>query len=113
MQVISFLKNVEFLDNKPSISVMMDNEFSKEVRIAFKKNQAMKEHKSRYPITLMCIQGEIKFTAKGEVFILSSGDTISLEAHIIHGLEALEQSITRLNLHKYEDNKINSVLIKK
>ncbi len=113
MQVISFLKDVQFSDKNVSINVMMDDELTKEVRIAFNKKQIMKEHKSKYPITLMCIQGEIKFTVKKEVFILKSGDIIYLKENILHELEAIEKSVARLSINKCENNKIQSVLIRR
>lgn len=113
MQVISFLKDVEFSDKNVSIDVMIDDEIRKEIRIAFNKNQIMKEHKSKYPITLMCIEGEINFFVKEKVFILHSGDTISLDANIMHELEATEKSVARLNLIKCANNKIQHILTRK
>ena len=111
MQIASFLENIEFSDKSVAITSMIDNDFSKEIRIAFKKNQIMKEHKTKYPIVVMVLKGKINFTIKETTTILNQGDIISLKGNILHELEAKEESIVRLSLHKKDDfNRVKSIL---
>jgi len=103
MEVVSFLKEDNFSEKGVSIDVMIDNDFTKEIRLSFLKNQIMKKHKTKYPITLMCLQGQIKFSVKEEVFILNSGDMIALEGNITHELEAIDKSVAKLSLSKNDN----------
>jgi quercetin dioxygenase-like cupin family protein len=103
MNTASFLKNLEFSDKNVVIKALIDSEFGKEIRIAFKKDQIMKEHKTKFPITVMTLQGSIEFTIGEEKIILKQGDIIAVEGNIMHQLKALEESIVRLSLHKNDN----------
>ena len=111
MQVASILKNLKFDDKKPAISVLLDNSYSKEIRIAFKELQEMKEHKAPFPISVEIFRGEIEFGVNSEVFNLKDGDIISLEANVPHSLIAKKESIVRLSLNKRDNiNRVSAVL---
>lgn len=44
MKIASFLENITFNSNKPALSLLLDTDFSKEIRIVFKKGQVMDDH---------------------------------------------------------------------
>lgn len=98
----SFLNDLTFTDDKVKISVVLETSFSKEIRIAFKKGQVMKEHKTAFPIVVHLLEGSIEFGAEGEKYQLSKGDILTLEANIPHDLLANEESIVRLTLSKLD-----------
>ena len=100
MQTASFYKDLKFSDESVVIKPIMDDDFGKEIRIAFKKGQVMKEHKTKFPITVMTMRGSIEFSVGEETVILNEGDIIALEGNIMHELEAIEESVVRLSLHK-------------
>lgn len=102
MKIASFLKNVTFNENKPSISMLLDTEFSKEIQIVFENQQIMKDHKAPFPITVQVLQGSINFGVNGEIKELQTGDLIYLDANIVHNLTALSQSVVRLTLSKLD-----------
>lgn len=79
---------------------MRDSDLSKDIRLCFRKNQIMKQHKTKYPISVMCLKGKIEFSVQENIFILLEGDTIFLNGDIMHELNALEESVIRLNLIK-------------
>jgi quercetin dioxygenase-like cupin family protein len=60
MNKYNILENLEY-KNKVAITVMFESEFSKEIRVVFKQDQVMKEHKTSYPITVEVFEGEILF----------------------------------------------------
>lgn len=105
MKTASFLENIEFKEDKPSTSLMMETEFSKEIRIAFRSGQKMKEHKTAFPIVVEIIRGEIDFGVQGEILNLKSGQLISLEGNVPHDLLAKKESIVRLTLSKSDEFK--------
>ena len=111
MQLASFLNNLEFSDSKVVITPLIESDFGKEIRIAFKEGQMMKEHKTKYPITVMTIIGSIEFTVNEKTVTLAKGDVISLEGNVLHELKATEKSVVRLSLHKGDSvARVNSVL---
>ena len=111
MKKTNILENLEYNDNKVSITPLMETEVSKEIRIVFKKDQIMKEHKTGYPISVEIFEGEIDFGVEGAVYNLIKGDIVSLEANIKHDLKANANSIVRLTLSKKDTiNRVKGVL---
>ncbi len=111
MKKVNIFENLIYSDEKVQITPMMETESSKEIRIVFKKNQIMKEHKTNFPISVQIIEGEIDFGVNQEIYKLIKGDIVSLEASIVHNLKAIEDSIVRLTLSKKDSvARVNSVL---
>ncbi|MCK5854919.1 MAG: cupin [Sulfurovaceae bacterium] len=111
MLTASFFTNLEFSDKSVVITSMLNSDFGKEIRIAFKEGQIMKEHKTNFPITVMTLRGSIEFGVGEEKFVLNAGDVISLEGSVMHELKATEESVVRLSLHKSDTvERVNSLL---
>ncbi len=111
MQTASFFKDLEFNDEHVAITPMLESGFTKEIRIAFKAGQVMKEHKTAYPITVMVLRGEIEFGLPEKCVTLKCGDLIALEPNVVHSLKANEESVVRLSLSKSDSVKrVNAVL---
>lgn len=102
MKIASIYEELMYKSNKPAISVLFESSFTKEIRIVFKKNQIMKEHETAFPIVVEIVEGIIDFGVKGEVYCLKKGNIISLEGGVPHNLKALEDSIIRLTLSKFD-----------
>ena len=100
IKTASFFTNLEFSDKSVVISPMLDSNFGKEIRIAFQEGQVMKEHKTKFPITVMTLKGSIEFGVGKEMFVLNEGDVIALEGDVMHELKAIQESVVRLSLHK-------------
>ncbi|MCD8453266.1 cupin domain-containing protein [Tenacibaculum finnmarkense genomovar ulcerans] len=102
MKLASIYNELEYKENKPAITVLLETDFTKEIRIVFKKGQLMKEHKTPFPIVIEIFEGNIDFGVSGKVQSLKKGDLIALEAGMPHNLEAKENSIVRLTLSKLD-----------
>lgn len=100
MTYASFTADVIFGNTQPVITPLITNEFTKEIRIVFRAGQSMKAHKTSFPITVMIVSGEIDFGIGEERMIFGAGDVIALKPNVIHDLNAIEDSIVRLSLHK-------------
>lgn len=105
MNKASILKNVEYNENRPAVSVLMESDFTKEIRIVFREGQHMKEHKAPLPITVEIVDGIIDFGVSGDLCRLEKGDLISLSGNVPHDLTAMSDSIVRLTLSKKDEVK--------
>lgn len=100
MKIISLLENITYAQNHPFAEVLINNEYSKEIRITFQKGQEMKAHKSSYPFIIEIIDGFIDFGVESSRYPLPKGSLINLEADVVHDLKAVVDSIIRLSLYK-------------
>ncbi|MFD0976546.1 cupin domain-containing protein [Salinimicrobium gaetbulicola] len=100
MKTASLIKELQYNDNKPAVQVLMDTDSSREIRIAMKKGQVMKEHKTPYPIVVELFEGKLSFGVQGQEYSVQKGDLLALEGNIPHDLRAEEDSIVRLTLSK-------------
>ena len=100
MKVTSFLENITFNSSRPAVSMLLETDFSKEIRIVFEKGQIMKDHKAPLAIIVQVIKGRIDFGINQELLKLKAGDLISVKPNVIHNLTAIEESVVRLTLSK-------------
>ncbi|PKD20371.1 cupin [Salegentibacter salinarum] len=100
MKKSSLTENLEYSEKSPAVKVLFETEVSKEIRMAFKKDQGLKEHKTPFPIVVEIFEGAIDFGVNGEKHPLKKGDLITLEGNVPHDLKATENSIVRLSLTK-------------
>lgn len=105
MKVVKILEDVAFDVKKPVITVVSDDEYGKEIRIAIDEGVEMREHKTPYPIRIVVLEGEILFSVKEEEVKLGRGDMVRLEGNVAHALSAKEKSIILLALHKSDSQK--------
>lgn len=102
-KIASLHKDLEFKQDKPAISVLLETENTKEIRIAMKPGQIMKKHQTPFPIVIEIFDGNIEFGVNNEVLNLVKGDLIALEGDIPHDLKAIDTSIIRLTLSKLDE----------
>ena len=102
MKKSSLTDNTTYNESKPSISVLFETETTKEIKILMRKGQIMKEHKTKFPITVEIFEGVLDFGVNGTIFNLVKGDLVSLDASVPHDLIAKQDSIIRLTLSKLD-----------
>lgn len=100
--IASFKNDLVFNELKPVVSLILETDFTKEIRIALKSAVEMKEHKTPFPIVVQLLSGEIQFIVDGDVKLLTEGSVISLAGGISHSLIALKDSVVRLSLVKMD-----------
>lgn len=100
MSFIHILEDCEFNSQKPIMKVLLDTEFSKEIRICMAKDTEMSEHSSPKPIAVQVIEGKIIFGVNGVEHTMVAGTFVTFEGNIQHHLKALEDSILRLTIFK-------------
>ncbi len=102
MNTAFFYKDLEYSEDKPAVTLLLETSFTKEIRIALKKHQIMKEHQAPFPIIVQIIEGKIDFGVNNRILKLEKGGIITLEGGVPHDLKALEDSIIRLTLKKID-----------
>ncbi len=111
MKTASLLTGNLYKEDKPSITVLMETETTKEIKILLKKGQVMKKHQAPYPILIEVFEGNIDFGIENEMLNLKKGDIISLKSSVPHDLTAVENSIVRLSLSKLDNvNRVEKVV---
>ncbi|GGD33420.1 cupin [Malaciobacter pacificus] len=107
----NILNDLNYNEKKPSISVLFESSFSKEIRILLKENQIMSEHKTPYPIVVEVFDGCVDFGVEGKIYNLIKGDILTLEGNVPHDLKATSDCIIRLSLSKLDSvNRVKGVL---
>lgn len=111
MHKINILENLAYGEENVVITPLLETDVSKEIRIVFKKEQIMKEHKTSFPITVEVFEGAIDFGVDGTTYKLIRGDIVTLDANVKHDLKANDDSIVRLTLSKKDTiNRVKGVL---
>lgn len=111
MHKINILENLTYGEEKVVITPLLETDVSKEIRIVFKKEQIMKEHKTSFPITVEIFEGAIDFGVDGTTYKLVKGDIVTLDSNVKHDLKANDDSIVRLTLSKQDTiNRVKGVL---
>ncbi len=98
MKMVHFLEGVHF--EKLHIEALSENSLTKEIRICMPKGAIMDKHKAPGSISVQVLEGKIIFEAENEKIEMLKGALISLEAQVLHRLDALENSVIRLSLNK-------------
>lgn len=101
MKIATFTHIPSFGD-KIETKVVIESAFSKEIRIVLKSGLVMKEHKTKYPIVVHVLEGQIEFGVEQEVYMLDQGSVIALDGNIPHNLRAIKDSVVRLTLSKFD-----------
>ncbi len=102
MEIKSFKEDIDFKGRSVTTTVLLETAFSKEIRIAMKKDHLIKEHKSPFPIIVHLLSGEIDFGVDGETVRLRAGNIITLPGGVPHDLTARQDSTLRLTLAKQD-----------
>ncbi len=100
MKASSLVKNLEYKGDKPAISVLFETDSTKEIRIVMRKGQLMKKHQTPFPIVVEMFEGDLDFGVEGEIYHLTRGDILALDASVPHDLGAKSDCIVRLTLSK-------------
>ncbi|MBM0611317.1 cupin domain-containing protein [Helicobacter pylori] len=98
MEVVNFLEGICF--EKLHIEALSENSSNKEMRICMPKGAVMDKHKAPGAISVQVLEGKIVFEVGDEKIEMPKGALISLEAQVLHRLDALENSVIRLSLSK-------------
>ena len=102
MKTASILKDIEYNESKPMITVLFETSFTKEIRIVMSEGTEMKKHKTSFPIVVEMVEGNLDFGVNDSFLDLKKGDLIALEGGVPHDLKAKKDSIVRLTLTKYD-----------
>ena len=102
MTITSLVDNITYHENKPTVTVLLKTDTTKELRIVMKQGQTMKEHQAPYPIVIEIFEGSINFGVNDVKKLLNKDDLIALDANIPHHLTCMSDCINRLSLSIYD-----------
>ncbi|TXD50034.1 cupin domain-containing protein [Polaribacter sp. IC073] len=111
MITASLTTNLIYKEDKPAITLLMETNSTKEIRIVMRKNQEMKEHTAPKPIVVEIFEGEILFGVNNKELQLKKGDLIALDANVPHNLFCEKDAIVRLTISKTDSiSRVNDVV---
>ncbi|AUC85694.1 cupin [Polaribacter sp. ALD11] len=111
MITASLTANLNYTKDKPEITLLMETNSTKEIRIVMRKSQEMKEHSAPKPIVVEIFEGEILFGVNNKELQLKKGDLIALDANVPHNLFCEKDAIVRLTIAKADSiNRVNNVI---
>ena len=76
----------------PSEVICLQPLGSKAIRLVLPAGKQIGEHKAPSEITVLCLEGRVKFTSQGQPKELAAGDFLYLTAADPHAVEAIEDS---------------------
>lgn len=71
---------------------LLKTEVMEAIRLVLPAGKQIAEHKAPGEITVLCLEGRVKFTSQGQPKELSAGDFLYLTAADPHAVEAIEDS---------------------
>lgn len=71
---------------------LFKTEMMEAIRLVLPAGKHIAEHKAPGEITVLCLEGRVKFTSQGEAKELLAGDLLYLTAADPHAVEAIEDS---------------------
>ena len=89
---------LEAFEHKPHAQKLVEADGANLVLLEFKAGQIWKEHHSVHPIVVQALKGRVAFRVKGETITLAPGQPLHLTAHLLHELEALEDSTVMVTM---------------
>ena len=104
MKEIDFDEQISFTDKKVKAEVLLESDYSREIRLVLCDGQEMKEHRTRFPIVIHLLQGELLLGVKGKINRLKKGSMICLGPNVPHDLKAVQDSVVRLSVAKFDVN---------
>lgn len=106
-----FFKELVFNVEKPMIKVILETDYTKEIRIALAGKVEMRKHQAPFPIVVHVLKGEMNFGVQEDVHLMSEGSIIALDANVPHNLIATQDCVVRLTLLKQDTlDRINKVI---
>jgi quercetin dioxygenase-like cupin family protein len=73
------------------------------VLITLKLGGTLPEHRAPGPITVLVLEGRVAFSANGQRLEAGPHDLLTLEAHALHTVEALEPSALLVTIAAHKD----------
>ncbi|TDU40079.1 quercetin dioxygenase-like cupin family protein [Gelidibacter sediminis] len=111
MKTASLTDQLVYKSDKPAVTVLLESNHSKEIRIAMRKGHQMKEHKAPSSIVVEIFEGAIDFGVNGQTLQLKKGDLITLDPNVPHDLHCTQDAIIRLSLSKNDSvERVNNVV---
>ena len=59
---------------------------------SMKAGTEIKPHQANGPISIHCIEGQLKFIAEEKAVLLQKGEMLTLQEHVRHSVEAVEET---------------------
>ena len=96
--VTNIINDTHFSDEEIVIHTLCTTKCTKEVAIALKAHQSMRDYESDYDIIVHIIFGALHVTIDTHHYILGSGDMIQIAKNKKHNVTAQEDTLLRVTL---------------
>ncbi|WP_321869952.1 cupin domain-containing protein [Paraburkholderia tropica] len=75
------------------------------IRLVLPAGKQVPEHRAPGEITVLCLEGVIRFSINGDPRTMHAGDMLLLDAGVPHALESLDDASVLVTIHLAHDDK--------
>jgi len=100
MTKINYTKDTHFDDENVIIENLFDCSSFSEVKISIQKNQSMSDHEIETCMSIYVVYGKVVIASNEAKIVLCKNEMVALDANESHNIEAIEDSVLRLNISK-------------
>ncbi len=98
MLKIEIARQIEFRKDRFVVKKLFDSPEAKYVLFCFRGGQTLAEHKTSSSIAVQFFSGKARFSIGNQIHMAEAGSIFWLEPDLMHGIEALEDTVVLLTL---------------
>jgi quercetin dioxygenase-like cupin family protein len=98
MKHANMYEALQFNDETISMELLYETPYVRELRMAMRTHQVMRDHESIFPLTIEVCDGAVTVSADSGDMVLPKGEILTINGGCTHHIEAIQDTIIRLTI---------------